>query len=137
MVIVKNPMERLLFIMPNYGIALTTAKRFIAEYGLSAVEQQFELLKKASQKGNVNNPAGWLHMALREGYVDTAVEFKKIQDEKKAAMREKAAEIERQQLAVLQKELDEEANQFEICQDSPFYAVLAKFKKEQDQKSSV
>lgn len=130
--IVKNPMERLLFVMPNYGIALITAKRFIAEYGLSAVEQQFELLKKASQKGNINNPAGWLHMALREGYVDTVVEFKKFQDEKKATMREKAAEIERQQLAVLQKELDEEANQFEIREDSPFYAVLAKFKKEQD-----
>jgi hypothetical protein len=69
--------------MPSYGIALTTAKRFIAEYGLSAVEKQFELLKKASQKGNINNPAGWLHMALREGYVDTTAEFKKIRMKKR------------------------------------------------------
>jgi hypothetical protein len=48
-------------------------------------------------------------------------------------MREKAAEIERQQLAALQKELDEEASQFEIREDSPFYAFLAKIKREQDE----
>ena len=99
----------------------------------AAVEQQFELLKKALQKGNINNPAGWLHMALQEGYVDTADEFKKIQDEKKTARREAAAEIERQQLAVLQREQEEEASQFEIREDSPFYGFLAKLKKEHDE----
>lgn len=35
----KDSMDRLLFVMPSYGIALATAKKFIAEYGLDAVER--------------------------------------------------------------------------------------------------
>ena len=134
---IKDSLDRLLFVMPSYGITLATAKKFIAEYGLEAVEQQWELLKKALQKGKINNPAGWLHMALREGYVDAPAAFKQLQEEKKAAMREKMAEIERQQIAALEREAEEEANQFEIPENSPFHAFLAKYKKEQDEKSPV
>ena len=137
MVNIKDSLERLLFVMPSYGITLATAKKFIAEYGLEAVEQQWELLKKALQKGKINNPAGWLHMALREGYVDAPAAFKKHQEEKKAAMREKMAEIERQQIDALEREAEEEANQFEIPENSPFHAFLAKYKKEQNEKSPV
>ncbi len=137
MVNIKNSLERLLFVMPSYGITLATAKKFIAEYGLEAVEQKWELLKKALQKGKINNPAGWLHMALREGYVDAPAAFKQLQEEKKAAMREKMAEIERQQIAALEREAEEEANQFEIPENSPFHAFLAKYKKEQDEKNPV
>lgn len=137
MVNIKYSLDRLLFVMPSYGITLATAKKFIAEYGLEAVEQQWELLKKALQKGKINNPAGWLHMALREGYVDAPAAFKQLQEEKKAAMREKMAEIERQQIAALEREAEEEANQFEIPENSPFHAFLAKYKKEQDEKSPV
>ena len=137
MVNIKDSLDRLLFVMPSYGITLATAKKFIAEYGLEAVEQQWELLKKALQKGKINNPAGWLHMALREGYVDAPAAFKQLQEEKKAAMREKMAEIERQQIAALEREVEEEANQFEIPENSPFHAFLAKYKKEQDEKSPV
>ena len=137
MVNIKDSLDCLLFVMPSYGITLATAKKFIAEYGLEAVEQQWELLKKALQKGKINNPAGWLHMALREGYVDAPAAFKQLQEEKKAAMREKMAEIERQQIAALEREVEEEANQFEIPENSPFHAFLAKYKKEQDEKSPV
>jgi hypothetical protein len=137
MVNIKDSLDRLLFVMPSYGITLATAKKFIAEYGLEAVEQQWGLLKKALQKGKINNPAGWLHMALREGYVDAPAAFKQLQEEKKAAMREKMAEIERQQIAALEREAEEEANQFEIPENSPFHAFLAKYKKEQDEKSPV
>ena len=137
MVNIKYSLDRLLFVMPSYGITLATAKKFIAEYGLEAVEQQWELLKKALQKGKINNPAGWLHMALREGYVDAPAAFKQLQEEKKAAMQEKMAEIERQQIAALEREAEEEANQFEIPENSPFHAFLAKYKKEQDEKSPV
>ena len=137
MVNIKDSLDHLLFVMPSYGITLATAKKFIAEYGLEAVEQQWELLKKALQKGKINNPAGWLHMALREGYVDAPAAFKQLQEEKKAAMREKMAEIERQQIAALEREAEEEANQFEIPENSPFHAFLAKYKKEQDEKSPV
>jgi len=137
MVNIKDPLERLLFVMPGYGITPATTKKIIAEYGLNAVEQQLELLKKALQKGKINNPAGWLHMALREGYVDAPAAFKQLQEEKKAAMREKAAEIERQQIAALEREAEEEANQFEIREDSPFQAFLEKLKKEQDERSTV
>ena len=137
MVNIKDSLDRLLFVMPSYGITLATAKKFIAEYGLEAVEQQWELLKKALQKGKINNPAGWLHMALREGYVDAPAAFKQLQEEKKAAMREKIAEIERQQIAALEREAEEEVNQFEIPENSPFHAFLAKYKKEQDEKSPV
>lgn len=137
MVNIKDSLERLLFVMPSYGITLATAKKFIAEYGLEAVEQQWELLKKALQKGKINNPAGWLHMALREGYVDAPAAFKQLQEEKKAAMREKMAEIELQQIAALEREAEEEANQFEISENSPFHAFLEKYKKEQDEKSPV
>ena len=137
MVNIKDSLDRLFFVMPSYGITLATAKKFIAEYGLEAVEQQWELLKKALQKGKINNPAGWLHMALREGYVDAPAAFKQLQEEKKAAMREKMAEIERQQIAALEREAEEEANQFEILENSPFHAFLAKYKKEQDEKSPV
>ena len=137
MINIKDSLDRLLFVMPSYGIPLTTAKKFITEYGLEAVEQQWELLKKALQKGKINNPAGWLHMALREGYVDAPAAFKQLQEEKKAAMREKMAEIERQQIAALEREAEEEANQFEIPENSPFHAFLAKYKKEQDEKSPV
>ena len=76
-------------------------------------------------------------MALREGYVDAPAAFKQLQEEKKAAMREKMAEIERQQIAALEREAEEEANQFEILENSPFHAFLAKYKKEQDEKSPV
>lgn len=137
MVNIKDSLDRLLFVMPSYGITLATAKKFIVEYGLEAVEQQWELLKKALQKGKINNPAGWLHMALREGYVDAPAAFKQLQEEKKAAMREKMAEIERQQIATLEREAEEEANQFEIPENSPFHAFLTKLKKEQDEKSMV
>ena len=137
MVNIKDSLDHLLFVMPSYGITLATAKKFIAEYGLEAVEQQWELLKKALQKGKINNPAGWLHMVLREGYVDAPAAFKQLQEEKKAAMREKMAEIERQQIAALEREVEEEANQFEIPENSPFHAFLAKYKKEQDEKSPV
>ncbi|WP_019553330.1 hypothetical protein [Propionispira raffinosivorans] len=130
MVNIKYSLDRLLFVMPSYGIMLATAKKFIAEYGLEAVEQQWELLKRALQKGKINNPAGWLHMALREGYVDAPAAFKQLQEEKKAAMREKMAEIERQQIVALEREAEEEANQFEIPENSPFHAFLAKYKKE-------
>lgn len=128
MVNIKNSLDCLLFVMPSYGITLATAKKLIAEYGFEAVEQQWELLKKALQKGKINNPAGWLHMALREGYVDAPAAFKQLQEEKRAAKREKAAEIERQQIAVLEREAEEEANQFEIPENSPFHAFLAKYK---------
>ena len=137
MVNIKDSLDRLLLVMPSYGITFATAKKFIAEYGLEAVEQQWELLKKALQKGKINNPAGWLHMALREEYVDAPAAFKQLQEEKKAAMREKMAEIERQQIAALEREAEEEANQFEIPENSPFHAFLAKYKKEQDEKSPV
>ena len=137
MVNIKDSLESLFLLMPSYGIALATAKKFIAEYGLDAVEQQWELLKKALQKGKINNPAGWLHTALREGYVDAPAAFKQLQEEKKAAMREKVAEIERQQIAALEREAEEEAKQFELPENSPFHAFLAKLKKEQDEKSMV
>ncbi len=137
MINIKDSLNRLLFVMPSYGITLATAKKFITEYGLEAVEQQWELLKKALQKGKINNPAGWLHMALREGYVDAPAAFKQLQEEKKAAMREKMAEIERQQIAALEREAEEEAKQFEIPENSPFHAFLEKYKKEQDEKSPV
>lgn len=134
---INDSLDRLLLVMPSYGITLATAKKFIAEYGLDAVDQQLELLKKALEKGNINNPAGWLHTALREGYVDAPAAFKQLQEEKKAAMREKMAEIERQQMAALEREQEEEANQFEIPKNSPFHVFLAKFKKEQDEKNTV
>ena len=137
MVNIKDSLDRLLLVMPSYGITFATAKKFIAEYGLEAVEQQWELLKKALQKGKINNPAGWLHMALREGYVDAPAAFKQLKEEKKAAMREKMAEIERQQIAALEREAEEEANQFEIPENSPFHAFLEKYKKEQDENSPV
>ena len=134
---IKDSLERLLFVMPGYGITTATTKKFISEYGFDAVEQQLELLKKALEKGNINNPAGWLHMALREGYVDAPAVFKQIQEEKKAAIREKMAEIERQQIAALEREAEEEAEKFEIREDSPFQAFLQKLKKEQDEKSAL
>lgn len=134
---IKDSLERLLFVMSSYGITTATTKKFIAEYGLDAVERQLELLKKALERGNINNPAGWLHMALREGYVDAPAAFKQVQEEKKAAMREKAAEIERQQMVALERELEEEAKQFELPENSPFHAFLAKLKKEQDEKNMV
>lgn len=137
MVNIKDSLERLFLVMPSYGITLATAKKFIAEYGIAAVEQQMKLLKKALQKGKINNPAGWLHMALREGYVDAPAAFKQLQEEKKAVMREKMAEIERQQIAALEREAEEEAKQFEIPENSPFHAFLAKYKKEQNEKSPV
>ena len=137
MVNIKDSLERLFLVMPSYGITLVTAKKFIAEYGLAAVEQQMKLLKKALQKGKINNPAGWLHTALREEYVDAPAAFKQLQEEKKAAMREKAAEIERQQIAALEREAEEEAKQFELPENSPFHAFLTNLKKEQDEKSMV
>ena len=94
MVNIKDSLERLLLVMPSYGITLTTAKKLITKYGFFAVEQQVELLKKSLQKGSINNPTGWLHTALREGYVDASAAFKQLQEEKKAAMQEKTAEIE-------------------------------------------
>lgn len=93
---IKDSLESLFLVMPSYGIPLATAKKFIAEYGLEAVEQQWKLLKKALQKGKINNPAGWLHTALKEDYVDAPAAFKQLQEEKRAAIREKAAEIERE-----------------------------------------
>lgn len=87
------------------------------------------------QKGKINNPAGWLYTALREGYVDAQDAFKQLQEEKKAIMREKMAEIERQQIAALERET-EEAKQLELSEDSPFHAFLAKLKREQDEKST-
>lgn len=137
MINIKASLESLFLLMPSYGITLATAKKFIAEYGLIAVEQQMELLKKALQKGKINNPAGWLHTALRDGYVDAPAAFKQLQEEKKAAMREKAAEIEREQIAALEREAEEEAKQFELPENSPFHAFLAKLKKEQDEKNMV
>ena len=134
---IKDSLESLFLVMPSYGVTLATAKKFIDEYGLAAVEQQVELLKRALQKGNIKNPAGWLHTALREGYVDVPAAFKQLQEEKKAAMREKAAEIERQQIAALERAAEEEAKQFEFPENSPFHGFLAKLKKEQDEKSMV
>ncbi len=134
---IKDSLESLFLVMPSYGVTLATAKKFIDEYGLVAVEQQLELLKMALQKGRINNPAGWLHTALREGYVDVPAAFKQLQEEKKAAIREKAAEIERQQIAALEREAEEEAKHFELPENSPFHAFLAKLKKEQDEKSMV
>ena len=52
-------------------------------------------------------------------------------------MREKAEEIERQQMAALERELEEEADQFEVREDSPFHAFLTKMKREQDEKNTV
>ena len=134
---IKDLLECLFFEMSSYGITSSAAKKLIAEYGLPAVQQQLELLKKALQKGNINNPAGWLHIALREGYVDASAVFKQVQEEKKAAIHEKAAELERQQIAALEREAEEAGNQFEFREDSPFHAFLAKMRKEQDEKSTV
>ena len=47
------------------------------------------------------------------------------------------AEIERQQIAALEREAEEEAEKFEIREDSPFQAFLQKLKKEQDEKSAL
>ncbi len=127
----KEAVAQLLLVLPRYGVALATAKRFIAEYGTRAVEQQLELLKKGLTKGNINNPAGWLHMALRDGYVDAATAFQKLQEEKKIARCEKVAEIERQQVAALEREREAELGQVEISKDSPFYGFLERMKKEQ------
>ena len=133
----KASLDCLLFVMSGYGITPATARKFITEYGLGAVEQQLELLEKALEKRKINNPAGWLHTALREGYVDAPAAFKQIQEEKKAAIREKLAEIEREQIAALEREAEEEAKQFELPENSPFQAFLAKLKKEQGEKSML
>lgn len=127
----KEAVAQLLLVLPQYGVALATAKRFIAEYGARAVEQQLELLEKGLLKGNINNPAGWLHTALREGYVDATTAFQKLQEGKKISRREKAAEIERQQVAALEREREAELGQVEISKNSPFYGFLERMKKEQ------
>lgn len=133
----KETVAQLLAVLPRYGVAIATAKRFIAEYGTRAVEQQLDLLKKGLLKGNINNPAGWLHMALRDGYVDATAAFQRLQEEKKSAMREKAAEIERQQVAALERKREAEAGQVEIRKDSPFYGFLERLKKEQSANDSI
>ena len=76
-------------------------------------------------------------MALRDGYVDATAAFQRLQEEKKSAMREKAAEIERQQVAALERKREAEAGQVEIRKDSPFYGFLERLKKEQSANESI
>lgn len=50
MISVKNSLDRLLFVMSGYGITLINAKKFIAEYGLSAVKSNLNFSKRYRKK---------------------------------------------------------------------------------------
>lgn len=115
------------------GIPSRTLQTFIKTYGQENVQKQMDLLQKALKRNHINNPAGWLRMALREGYTDAAVELARIKNERKAEAKKRADEFTKRQLAAYAEIDAKEQEKIEIDPSSPFHAFLKKIKQKRQQ----
>ena len=115
------------------GIPSHTLQKFVKTYGQENVQKQMDLLQKALKRNSINNPAGWLRMALREGYTDAAVELARIKSERKAAAKKQADEFTKRQLAAYAEIDAKEQEKIEIDPSSPFHAFLKKIRQKSQQ----
>ena len=96
--------------MFDYGINITVLNKLNSQYGVDVVAEKFCMMKKALERGQtIKNPAGWLRTALKDGYVDTSVEYKKIQEKEKAEKRKRAEALRKQQEEALLNQQEETA----------------------------
>ncbi len=118
----------LLVVGKSYGIAARVMQKFIAEYGRDAVEKELKLLQKsmARNPGKISNAGGWLHTALREGFMDSEVTLLDEKEAQRAETRRKVKEIEEQlsrQIA-----MDRALNPPVPLEENEFYQTYLKHK---------
>jgi hypothetical protein len=90
-----------------YGIPQSTIEKYIRQYNTQIVFEKLKLLKSTLQKTIIDNPAGWLRIALRDNFIDTANTYHLFK-EKQKSIREKRVQHEAEKLNMtLQKELEE------------------------------
>ena len=53
------------------GISDTSTENFLRRYGAECVHEKAQLLETAMQTQSIRNPTGWLHAALKNGYIYT------------------------------------------------------------------
>ena len=53
------------------GISDTSTENFLRRYGAETLEEKVCLLEAAAETQSIRNPTGWLHAALKNGYIYT------------------------------------------------------------------
>lgn len=53
------------------GISDTSTENFLRRYGAETLEEKVFLLEAATETQSIRNPTGWLHAALKNGYIYT------------------------------------------------------------------
>lgn len=53
------------------GISDTSTENFLRRYGAETLEEKVCLLEAATETQSIRNPTGWLHAALKNGYIYT------------------------------------------------------------------
>ena len=53
------------------GISDTSTENFLRRYGAETLEEKVCLLEAATETQSIRNPTGWLHAALKNGYIST------------------------------------------------------------------
>ena len=53
------------------GISDTSTENFLRRYGVEVLEEKVCLLEAAAETQSIRNPTGWLHAALKNGYIYT------------------------------------------------------------------
>lgn len=91
------------------GIRAGNMKIFFGKYDPEDISRQLILLEKNMKKGNISNPAGWLHSALEHSYVDSQAESALLARAQKQEAIKKAQEQSRLQLEALKKQQELDA----------------------------
>ena len=68
-------------IVVQFAIPEITILRFMENYKVETVEKNLLLMSVVSEKKRINNPPGWLHAALRDGYADNVEAYHKQQED--------------------------------------------------------
>lgn len=113
----------------RFAIPVRTMERFILDYGQEAVQRQLALLEYTSKKNRINNPAGWLRIALREEYTDDARRLDEMRTQRRQARKAKLADWQHEQTEAIK----DAAAPHAIDENSPFRGFLERIKKNQEQ----
>ena len=91
-------------IVMQFAIPEMTILRFLDNYTIESVEKNLFLMSVVSEKQRINNPPGWLHAALKDGYADNVEAYHKQQEEIRKEQHEKNEKIQQ----VMQKQIAQE-----------------------------
>lgn len=68
-------------VVVEFAIPEITILRFMEKYSIEKLEKNLLLMSVVSEKQRINNPPGWLHSALKDGYAENVEAYQQQQEQ--------------------------------------------------------